>query len=82
MKSSGEEFHCAVAIDSSEDVRYWVRNVPKQKNSYALPLGAGKNFYPDFVVELNNGKTLIVEYKGEVSSQGIRRQKAGWREVA
>ena len=64
LKSSGEEFECAKAIDMSRHVRHWIRNVDRQRNAYALPLSAGKNFYPDFVVELDNGKTLIVEYKG------------------
>ena len=64
LKSKGEEFECAKAIDMSPHVRHWIRNVDRQRNAYALPLRAGRNFYPDFVVELDNGKTLIVEYKG------------------
>ncbi len=33
--------------------------------SFRLPLSGGW-FYPDFVAELNDGRLLVVEYKGEV----------------
>ena len=59
-----EETACAKAIDDSQDVKHWIRNMERQKGSYFLPLNEKHNFYPDFIVELNNGKFLIVEYKG------------------
>ncbi len=61
---NNEEEACARAIDTSQDVKHWIRNVERQNGSYFLPLNAKHNFYPDFIVELNNGKFLIVEYKG------------------
>jgi type III restriction enzyme len=60
----GEEFACAVAIDSILSVKYWVRNVSKHENSFWLPTSTDK-FYPDFVAVLNDDRILIVEYKGE-----------------
>ena len=42
-------------------VKRWVRNVV---GMYGLPTATG-TFYPDFVAELNDGRVLTVEYKGE-----------------
>jgi type III restriction enzyme len=64
LKSSGEEFECARAIDMHEQVEYWVRNLERKEGaSYRLPL-AHHWFYPDFVAMLKDGRTLIIEYKG------------------
>ena len=62
LKDSGEEFDCAVTIDSLKPVKHWVRN-PVHRG-FALPLAHQHNFYPDFIAELNDGRILIVEYKG------------------
>ncbi|AMO58251.1 restriction endonuclease subunit R [Endozoicomonas montiporae] len=65
LKADGEEFNCACVIDSLPEVKHWVRNLVKQPHAaFWLPLAEGK-FYPDFVVELNDGRMLVVEYKGE-----------------
>lgn len=61
---TGEEFACAKALDSSvPQVKYWLRNVARHKNSFWLPTSTDK-FYPDFVAELEDGRILVVEYKG------------------
>jgi len=62
---STEEFDCAKAIDENDNVKQWVRNLVNPKYSFRLPLATGF-FYPDFVAELNDGRILVVEYKGEV----------------
>ena len=59
----GEEFRCAQAIDSLSEVEYWIRNVARHPASFRLPLASGW-FYPDFVAQLKDGRTLVVEYKG------------------
>lgn len=59
----GEEFQCAQAIDSLPDVTFWLRNVARNAESFWLPTATGK-FYPDFVARLNDGRTMVVEYKG------------------
>ena len=64
MESKGEEFECATAIDRLPDIKYWVRNLASQPNSsFWLPTSSDK-FYPDFVAILNDGRLLVVEYKG------------------
>lgn len=66
LKSEGEEFECAKAIDAHPQVKHWVRNlVDRPEASFRLPLAYGW-FYPDFVAELEDGRLLVVEYKGEV----------------
>ncbi|CCQ12778.1 FIG00966441: hypothetical protein [Pseudoalteromonas luteoviolacea B = ATCC 29581] len=65
MKSNGEEFDCAQAIDLMPEVKHWVRNlVRREEASFSLPLANG-NFFPDFIVELKDGRILVVEYKGK-----------------
>lgn len=59
----GEEFQCAKALDTNKNVKYWIRNVAKHPNSFWLPTSTDK-FYPDFVALLNDGRILVVEYKG------------------
>ncbi|MCX7166460.1 MAG: DEAD/DEAH box helicase family protein [Rhodocyclales bacterium] len=59
-----EEFLCARAIDTQPAVKHWVRNVEREERfSFWLPT-ATDYFYPDFVCELNDGRVLVVEYKG------------------
>lgn len=60
----GEEFQCAKALDSNPSVKYWIRNVARHPNSFWLPTSTDK-FYPDFVAMLNDGRILVVEYKGK-----------------
>lgn len=65
LKATGEEFECARAIDSLPQVKYWIRNlVRRDHGSFWLPLAHYK-FYPDFIVELTDGRMFVVEYKGE-----------------
>ena len=65
MKSTGEEYECAKAIDGLPQVKYWLRNLVKRDHaSFWLPVARGK-FYPDFVCELADGRMLVVEYKGD-----------------
>lgn len=59
----GEELGCAQAIDSLPGLKFWVRNVARHPNSFWLPTSTDK-FYPDFVAQMNDGRLLVVEYKG------------------
>lgn len=63
LASDGEEFECAVYLDRMNEVKYWMRNVDRQKNAFWLQLPVGK-FYPDFIALLKDGRILVVEYKG------------------
>lgn len=59
-----EEARCAYEIDRSPRVKYWVRNVERnEKFSFFLQTPTDK-FYPDFVALLDDGRVLVVEYKG------------------
>ena len=59
----GEEFQCAQAVDSLPEVKFWLRNVAKNAESFWLPTATGK-FYPDFVARLNDDRMMVIEYKG------------------
>ncbi len=65
LKSEGEEFECAKALDREDSVKHWVRNL-EQLPEFAFWLPTATDyFYPDFVAELNGGGLLVVEYKGD-----------------
>ncbi len=65
----GEEVQCAQIIDSLSVVKYWIRNVARHPNSFWLPTATDK-FYPDFVALLDDGRLLVVEYKGAHIAEG------------
>ncbi|MBK9625417.1 MAG: DEAD/DEAH box helicase family protein [Rhodocyclaceae bacterium] len=70
LKGTGEEFICAEYIANQlEGVDWWVRNVEKKPHSFWLQTASDK-FYPDFVVRMKNGLTLVVEYKGGQLADG------------
>jgi type III restriction enzyme len=59
-----EESQCAKKIDDHPNVKRWIRNlVHESAGGFSLPLSPGR-FFPDFLVELNDGRMAIVEYKG------------------
>jgi len=60
-----EEFQCAQFLDSQvPEIEFWVRNLANKATSFRLQ--TSKNwFYPDFICQLQDGRTLVVEYKGE-----------------
>jgi type III restriction enzyme len=50
---------------SNPTVKHWTHNIEQQeKFSLCLPTSSDY-FYPDFVAELNDGRLLTIEYKGE-----------------
>lgn len=61
---NGEEAECAQAIELNSAVARWVRNVERQPNAALWFPTATDRFYPDFVAELNDGRVLVIEYKG------------------
>jgi type III restriction enzyme len=59
-----EESQCAKKIDDHPNVARWIRNLEQESaGGFSLPLSPGR-FFPDFLVELNDGRIAIVEYKG------------------
>lgn len=65
----GEEVRCAQTIDSLPGVKFWIRNVARHPASFWLPTASGK-FYPDFVGMLEDGRSVVVEYKGSHIVEG------------
>lgn len=63
LEPTGEEHDCAVYLERMPEVKAWVRNTSQQPNSFWLQTATDK-FYPDFVAQLSDGRTLVVEYKG------------------
>lgn len=64
LKSEGEEFECALFLATKfEEVKYWVRNIERKFTSFSLQTGTDR-FYPDFICQLEDGRILVVEYKG------------------
>lgn len=64
LKSQGEEFECADFIANHLDgVQDWVRNVERKPGAFSLPTSRYR-FYPDFLVRMEDGSILVVEYKG------------------
>jgi type III restriction enzyme len=59
-----EESQCAKKLDDHPKVKRWIRNLEHESaGGFSLPLSPGR-FFPDFLVELNDGRIAIVEYKG------------------
>ncbi len=82
---NGEEAQCASFIDGYAATKHWVRN-PEQKPRHAfwMQTATGK-FYPDFVCQLRDGRTLVVEYKGshlETGDPATEKENVGqvWAE--
>ncbi len=60
-----EEFKCAQFLDGSvPEIKFWVRNLANKSTSFRLQTSRHW-FYPDFVCQLNDGRILVVEYKGQ-----------------
>lgn len=84
LKAEGEEFDCAVYLDRHDKVQYWIRNVENKRTSFWLQLPTGK-FFPDFVALLNDGRILVVEYKGaHLYEQEAPKRQVGnvWAEAS
>jgi type III restriction enzyme len=64
LKASGEEFECARLVDRHPKVKHWVRNLDSEPFGFWLPTSRYR-FFPDFLVELTDGRIGAIEYKGE-----------------
>lgn len=65
LKSDGEEFECAVFLDTMSEVKKWVRNLERRPETSFWLQTSTDRFYPDFIALLNDDRILVVEYKGE-----------------
>jgi type III restriction enzyme len=79
LDSKGEEFECAKLIDTLAQVKHWIRNLAgpgRSETSFWLPTSTGR-FYPDFVAELQDGRIMVIEYKGShlIDTQDTKEKK-------
>ena len=65
LKNDGEEVECAQFLDRLLEVKVWVRNLERCPGQSFWLQTSSDRFYPDFVCILNDGRVLVVEYKGE-----------------
>lgn len=70
-----EEFQCARHIEESTGIRYWIRNLVRKSSSFWLQTATNK-FYPDFLCLLNDGRVLVVEYKGAHLYENAQEKRA------
>ena len=83
LKKLGEEFECAHYLDNLPETEVWLRNLDHRRaTSFWIPT-SGDLFYPDFIVRLQGGRILVVEYKGKnlwTDAQEKRDLGALWEE--
>lgn len=80
LDEKGEEFECAVEIDTHSAVKTWVRNLARKPASSFWLQTSSDLFYPDFVALLNDGRVLVVEYKGNAyatNDDSVEKRKLG-----
>ncbi|MGH7871946.1 MAG: hypothetical protein ACREQO_06960 [Candidatus Binatia bacterium] len=64
------------------DVKFWLRNLVRKSSSFYLQTSTDR-FYPDFICQLQDGRVLVVEYKGKflydnIDSEEKRAVGAVW----
>jgi type III restriction enzyme len=73
---SAWEAHAANVLDTDPHVEFWAKNDHLGFQVHYLWGGARRRFLPDFLVRLTNGKTLVLEIKGEDSEQNRAKRAA------
>ncbi len=70
-----DERDCAKRIDDHPNVKRWLRNLEHESaGGFSLPLSPGR-FFPDFIVELEDGRMAIVEYKNATLARAEQHKK-------
>ena len=73
---SAWEAHTANVLEQSSQVSAYAKNDHLGFQVHYLWNGARRRFVPDFLIRLANGKTLILEIKGEDSPQNQAKRQA------
>lgn len=76
VADSAWEQHAANVLESSPLVEAYAKNDHLGFQIYYLWNGARRRFLPDFLIRLANGKTLVLEIKGESSEQDRAKRSA------
>ncbi len=75
VDSSWEQYAVDV-LEKNEHVLAWARNDHLGFQVYYLWNGSRRRYVPDFIVRLSNGKTLVLEIKGQDSPQDREKRSA------
>ncbi|MEY8689602.1 MAG: DEAD/DEAH box helicase family protein [Leptothrix sp. (in: b-proteobacteria)] len=70
------EVYAAQVFDASPMVAAFAKNDHLGFQIHYLWNGSKRRFLPDFLVRLTNGKTLVLEIKGEDSPQNVAKREA------
>jgi type III restriction enzyme len=73
---SSWEAHTANLLETSPHVLSYAKNDHLGFQIYYMWNGAKRRFIPDFMIRLRNGKTLVLEIKGEDSQQNKAKRSA------
>jgi len=73
---SAWEAHTANVLETSSKVTSYAKNDHLGFQVYYLWNGAKRRYLPDFLIQLANGKTLVLEIKGEDSPQNRAKRSA------
>jgi type III restriction enzyme len=76
VADSAWEQYAANVLESSPLVTSYAKNDHLGFQVYYLWNGARRRYIPDFLIRLANGKTLVLEIKGEVSDQDRSKRSA------
>jgi len=76
IADSAWEQYAANALEKSDQVLAYAKNDHLGFQIYYLWNGARRRFIPDFLIRLANGKTLVLEIKGEDSEQNREKRSA------
>jgi type III restriction enzyme len=63
-------------LEKNQDVTAWVKNDHLGFEVVYVFDGVVRKYYPDFLIRLKNGKTLVLETKGQLSRQVTEKRKA------
>ncbi len=70
------ERQAAELLDAHDSVRAWVKN---DRLALAVPYrkdGVGRKYFPDFLVELTDGRRLLIEIKGQAGDADLKKAAA------
>jgi type III restriction enzyme len=76
IADSAWEQHAANVFESSDMVTAYAKNEHLGFHIYYLWNGSKRRYVPDFLVRLRNGKTLVLEIKGEITAQSRAKHVA------
>ena len=76
VADSSWEQYAANILETSDQVLAYAKNDHLGFQIYYLWNGSRRRFVPDFLIRLRNGRTLVLEIKGEDSEQNRAKRDA------